>query len=112
MCESQKKKMGHPPLEFSDCYLDSPDFRETLKCYEVELERTSKFLKELIKDGNSVINAIKGEHSLKKKNNNSFCMSIWWISIRGAFRGALQDQCGWERHSQGGASAPLGESTL
>ncbi|TNM85068.1 hypothetical protein fugu_009246 [Takifugu bimaculatus] len=52
--------MGHPPLEFSDCYLDSPDFRETLKSYEVELERTSKFLKELIKDGNSVINAIKG----------------------------------------------------
>ncbi|CAJ1064237.1 oligophrenin-1-like isoform X1 [Xyrichtys novacula] len=52
--------MGHPPLEFSDCYLDSPDFRETLKCYEVELERTSKFLKELIKDGNSVITAIKG----------------------------------------------------
>ncbi|XP_061753014.1 oligophrenin-1-like [Nerophis ophidion] len=52
--------MGHPPLEFSDCYSDSPDFRETLKCYEVELERTRKFLKELIKDGNSVINAIKG----------------------------------------------------
>lgn len=55
--------MGHPPLEFSDCYLDSPDFRETLKSYEVELERTSKFLKELIKDGNSVINAIKGERT-------------------------------------------------
>ncbi|XP_061608185.1 oligophrenin-1-like isoform X2 [Phyllopteryx taeniolatus] len=52
--------MGHPPLEFSDCYSDSPDFRETLKCYELELHRTSKFLKELIKDGNSVINAIKG----------------------------------------------------
>uniref|UniRef100_A0A672JJV4 Oligophrenin 1 n=1 Tax=Salarias fasciatus TaxID=181472 RepID=A0A672JJV4_SALFA len=51
--------MGHPPLEFSDCYLDSPDFRETLKCYEVELDRTSKFLKEVIKDGNSVINSIK-----------------------------------------------------
>lgn len=55
--------MGHPPLEFSDCYLDSPDFRETLKCYELELERTSKFLKELIKDGNSVINAIKGKRA-------------------------------------------------
>ncbi|XP_023197973.1 oligophrenin-1 [Xiphophorus maculatus] len=52
--------MGHPPLEFSDCYKDSPDFRETLKCYELELDRTSKFLKELIKDGNSVITAIKG----------------------------------------------------
>ncbi|XP_053187340.1 oligophrenin-1-like [Scomber japonicus] len=52
--------MGHPPLEFSECYLDSPDFRETLKCYELELERSSKFLKELIKDGNSVITAIRG----------------------------------------------------
>uniref|UniRef100_A0A673A300 Oligophrenin 1 n=1 Tax=Sphaeramia orbicularis TaxID=375764 RepID=A0A673A300_9TELE len=53
------QNMGHPTLEFSACYLDSPDFRETLKCYELELERTSKFLKELIKDGNSVITAIK-----------------------------------------------------
>ncbi|KAL2094682.1 hypothetical protein ACEWY4_009401 [Coilia grayii] len=52
--------MGHPPLEFSDCYSDSPDFRERLKCYEQELERTSKFLKEVIKDGNNVISAIKG----------------------------------------------------
>lgn len=52
--------MGHPPLEFSDCYKDSPEFRESLKCYELELERTNKFLKELIKDGNSVITAIKG----------------------------------------------------
>ncbi|XP_053298245.1 oligophrenin-1 isoform X1 [Pleuronectes platessa] len=52
--------MGHPPLEFSACYLDSPEFRETLKCYEVELDRTSKSLKELIKDGNSVITAIRG----------------------------------------------------
>jgi len=55
--------MGHPPLEFSDCYKDSPDFRDTLKSYEVELDRTSKCLKDLIKDGNSVITAIKGEHA-------------------------------------------------
>lgn len=55
--------MGHPPLEFSDCYLDSPDFRETLKCYELELERTNKFLKDVIKDGNSVITAIRGKHA-------------------------------------------------
>ncbi|KAF3705890.1 Oligophrenin-1 [Channa argus] len=57
--------MGHPPLEFSHCYVDSPDFRETLKCYELELDRTSKSLKELIKDGNSVINAIK-----------SYCLAV------------------------------------
>ncbi|XP_073717241.1 oligophrenin-1 isoform X2 [Misgurnus anguillicaudatus] len=55
--------MGHPPLEFSDCYSDSPDFRERLKCYENEMERTSKFLKDVIKDGNNVINTLK-EYSL------------------------------------------------
>ncbi|RXN28714.1 oligophrenin-1 isoform X2 [Labeo rohita] len=55
--------MGHPPLEFSDCYSDSPDFRERLKCYENELEKTNKFLKDVIKDGNNVINTIK-EYSL------------------------------------------------
>uniref|UniRef100_A0A671LIV3 Oligophrenin-1-like n=1 Tax=Sinocyclocheilus anshuiensis TaxID=1608454 RepID=A0A671LIV3_9TELE len=48
--------MGHPPLEFSDCYSDSPDFRERLKCYENELEKTNKFLKDAIKDGNTLRN--------------------------------------------------------
>lgn len=51
--------MGHSPLEFSACYLDSPEFRETLKCYEAEVDKTSKFLKELIKDGINVIATIK-----------------------------------------------------
>ncbi|KAK7798138.1 hypothetical protein U0070_001747, partial [Myodes glareolus] len=50
--------MGHPPLEFSDCYLDSPDFRERLKCYEQELERTNKFIKDVIKDGSALISAM------------------------------------------------------
>ncbi|XP_023266528.1 oligophrenin-1 isoform X3 [Seriola lalandi dorsalis] len=66
--------MGHPPLEFSDCYLDSPEFRETLKCYEIELERTSKFLKELIKDGNSVINAINGYSVAVQKFSQTLSM--------------------------------------
>lgn len=51
--------MGHPPLEFSDCYLDSPNFRERLKCYEQELERTNKFIKDVIKDGNALISAMR-----------------------------------------------------
>ncbi|KAG8508188.1 Oligophrenin-1 [Galemys pyrenaicus] len=53
--------MGHPPLEFSDCYLDSPDFRERLKCYEQELERTNKFIKDVIKDGNALIGAMRSK---------------------------------------------------
>ncbi|KAM4695635.1 oligophrenin-1 [Rhinophrynus dorsalis] len=59
--------MGHPPLEFSDCYLDSPVFRESLKGYEQELERTNKFIKDVIKDGNTLISAIKGYSSAVQK---------------------------------------------
>ncbi|XP_021104671.1 rho GTPase-activating protein 42 isoform X2 [Heterocephalus glaber] len=51
--------MGLPTLEFSDSYLDSPDFRERLQCHEIELERTNKFIKELIKDGSLLIGALK-----------------------------------------------------
>lgn len=53
--------MGLPTLEFSDSYLDSPDFRERLKCHEIELERTNKFIKELIKDGSLLIGALRSE---------------------------------------------------
>ncbi|XP_053330164.1 oligophrenin-1 isoform X2 [Spea bombifrons] len=59
--------MGHSPLEFSDCYLDSPCFRDSLKGYEQELERTNKFIKDVIKDGNSLISAIKGYSSAVQK---------------------------------------------
>ncbi|KAM4020308.1 oligophrenin-1 isoform 2-T2 [Anomaloglossus baeobatrachus] len=59
--------MGHTPLEFSDCYLDSPVFRDSLKGYEQELERTNKFIKDVIKDGNALITAIKGYSSAIQK---------------------------------------------
>ncbi|XP_069874460.1 rho GTPase-activating protein 42 isoform X1 [Dipodomys merriami] len=51
--------MGLPTLEFSDSLLDSPDFRERLRCHEVELERTNKFIKELLKDGSLLIGALR-----------------------------------------------------
>jgi len=53
--------MGLPALEFSDCYLDSPQFRERLKSHEMELEKTNKFIKELIKDGKALIQALKSK---------------------------------------------------
>ena len=53
--------MGLPALEFSDCCLDSPHFRETLKSHEAELDKTNKFIKELIEDGKSLISALKSE---------------------------------------------------
>lgn len=53
--------MGLPALEFSDCCLDSPQFRERLKSHEAELDKTNKFIKELIKDGKSLIAALKSK---------------------------------------------------
>uniref|UniRef100_A0A8C6P6R5 Rho GTPase activating protein 42a n=1 Tax=Nothobranchius furzeri TaxID=105023 RepID=A0A8C6P6R5_NOTFU len=50
--------MGLPTLEFSDSLLDSPEFRERLQCHEIELERTNRFIKDLIKDGNMLISAL------------------------------------------------------
>ncbi|XP_038129896.1 rho GTPase-activating protein 42-like [Cyprinodon tularosa] len=52
--------MGLPTLEFSDSLLDSPEFRERLQCHEIELERTNRFIKDLIKDGNMLISALRG----------------------------------------------------
>ncbi|KAJ8271854.1 hypothetical protein COCON_G00107130 [Conger conger] len=51
--------MGLHPLEFSECYLDSPSFRERIKAHEAELDKTNRFIKELYKDGKSLIGAIK-----------------------------------------------------
>uniref|UniRef100_A0A674NHY6 Rho GTPase activating protein 42a n=1 Tax=Takifugu rubripes TaxID=31033 RepID=A0A674NHY6_TAKRU len=51
--------MGLPTLEFSDSFLDSPEFRERLQCHEIELERTNSFIKDLIKDGNMLVSALK-----------------------------------------------------
>ncbi|KAK9955851.1 hypothetical protein ABG768_015698 [Culter alburnus] len=59
--------MGLPALEFSDCYLDSPQFRERLKSHEMELEKTNKFIKELIKDGKALIQALKNLSTAKRK---------------------------------------------
>lgn len=53
--------MGLQPLEFSDCYLDSPWFRERIRAHEAELEKTNKFIKELIKDGKNLIAATKSK---------------------------------------------------
>ncbi|XP_007951998.1 rho GTPase-activating protein 10 [Orycteropus afer afer] len=73
--------MGLQPLEFSDCYLDSPWFRERVRAHEAELERTNKFIKELIKDGKNLIAATKSLSVSSEK----FTQSIrdWKFSLLG-----------------------------
>ncbi|TRY64518.1 hypothetical protein DNTS_008362 [Danionella cerebrum] len=59
--------MGLHPLEFSECYLDSPAFRDKIKAHEAELDKTSRFIKELYKDGKNLINATKQLSLAQKK---------------------------------------------
>ncbi|NWW52903.1 RHG10 protein, partial [Pedionomus torquatus] len=52
---------------FSDCYLDSPWFRERVRAHEAELEKTNKFIKELLKDGKNLIAATKNLSAAQRK---------------------------------------------
>ncbi|XP_071847645.1 rho GTPase-activating protein 26-like isoform X20 [Apostichopus japonicus] len=47
------------PLEFTECFLDSPEFRDNLHSHEAELERTNKAIKELIRSGKALVEAAK-----------------------------------------------------
>lgn len=49
------------PLEFKECFLDSPEFRENLHSHEAELERTNKAIKELIRSGKALVEAAKSK---------------------------------------------------
>lgn len=64
--------MGLPTLEFTDSFLDSPDFRERITCHEIELERTNKFIKELIKDGNMLVAAFRSEYLQPSRSHRAW----------------------------------------
>ena len=52
--------MGLPPLEYIDCYLDSPSFRDTIALYEKELEENAVHVKSLVKECRHMIQATEG----------------------------------------------------
>ena len=53
--------MGLKPLEYLDCFLDAPAFRENLLCYERELEGNSGLVKNLAKECRRLIQATEGK---------------------------------------------------
>ncbi|KAM8939053.1 rho GTPase-activating protein 10 [Pelodytes ibericus] len=63
--------MGLQPLEFSECYLDSPWLRERIRAHEAELDRTNKFIKDLLKDGKNLMAATKSLTTAQRKFANS-----------------------------------------
>jgi len=46
-------------LEFSECIIDSPYFRQKLHGHEKELEKTSKWIKGLIGECKDILSAAK-----------------------------------------------------
>ena len=48
------------PLDFEDCRVDSPDFREALKEYEAATEHLDKWLKTLTKEAKTASSTTKG----------------------------------------------------
>lgn len=52
---------GLQPLEFKDCQLDSPEFRENLNKHEKELEKTSQQIKRIIKEVKDLLAAAKSK---------------------------------------------------
>lgn len=48
-------------LEFADCLLDSPDFRENLNRHEKELDKTSQQIKRIIKEIKDLLQAAKSK---------------------------------------------------
>uniref|UniRef100_A0A8C0VXT2 BAR domain-containing protein n=1 Tax=Castor canadensis TaxID=51338 RepID=A0A8C0VXT2_CASCN len=59
--------MGHPPLEFSDCYLDSRISARGSSVMSRSWRGTNKFIKDVIKDGNALISAMRSYSSAVQK---------------------------------------------
>lgn len=51
---------GLPPLEYSDCFLDTPTFREVVALYEKEMESNYYLVKNLVRQCDSMIQATRG----------------------------------------------------
>lgn len=52
---------GLAALEFADCLLDSPEYRENLNRHEKELDKTSQQIKRIIKEIKDLLQAAKSE---------------------------------------------------
>lgn len=69
--------MGLPPLEYIECYLDSPGFREIIALYEKELEENAVHVKSLVKECRHMIQATEGKyHSVLCANEDTYSCEL------------------------------------
>lgn len=59
------------PLEFADCILDSPEFRENLSRHEKELDRSSQQIKQIIKEVRDIVAAAKNLSKAQRQLSKS-----------------------------------------
>lgn len=67
--------MGLPPLEYIDCFLDSPTFREIISLYEKELESNAHYVKQLVKECRHMIQATEGSVTYTNATN----WAMYWL---------------------------------
>ena len=80
--KSLKVTMGLQALEYSDCYLDSPEFRENLHAHEAELERTNKAIKDLIRDSKALLAAARSKFTRHQSNLFQKCVIDLYIECQ------------------------------
>ena len=64
--------MGLPPLEYIDCFLDSPTFRDIIGLYEKELESNAHYVKQLVKECRHMIQATEGIVTLPSQKSSYY----------------------------------------
>lgn len=79
--------MGLKPLEFADCLLDSPYFRENIHDHERELEQTNEAIKGLIKECKALLKAT--ESKIFTLLSILYCTSLIVMSILALFNPEL-----------------------
>lgn len=77
---AQSGQGGLPPLEYSDCFLDSPTFREVIVLYEKEMENNYYLVKNLVKQCDSMIQATRGAENIYSLIiPHVFAVKIWLL---------------------------------
>lgn len=71
---------GLQPLEFKDCQLDSPEFRENLNKHEKVLDKTSQQIKRIIKEVKDLLTAAKCEFCCCLISNLSAVRVVCYLS--------------------------------
>jgi GrpB-like predicted nucleotidyltransferase (UPF0157 family) len=74
---------GLAALEFADCLLDSPEFRENLNRHEKELDKTSQQIKRIIKEIKDLLNAAKSKLRVRARASDypSSCDGILHLFV-------------------------------